>query len=160
MRKSLYVSMSKLIRCTFVIVAILSSILYISAASAQTITANISGTVNDSTGAVIPNANIVATNIANGFVFKATSNVTGGYELRFLPIGKYKVDISATGFGKQSFGPFALEIGQNAKLNATLKVGSASTSIEVNSDYAPILNTQDNTIFGSRSGDARPNTTC
>ncbi len=154
MRKSLYVSMSKLIRCTFVIVAILSSILYISAASAQTITANISGTVNDSTGAVIPNANIVATNIANGFVFKATSNVTGGYELRFLPIGKYKVDISATGFGKQSFGPFALEIGQNAKLNATLKVGSASTSIEVNSDYAPILNTQDNTIATTLSTNA------
>jgi hypothetical protein len=115
-------------------------------AHAQTITGNISGSITDSSGAVIPNAQVVATNVANGFVFKTTSNETGEYRLRFLPVGQYKVEVSASGFQKQVFGPFALEIGQNAKVDGVLNVGSATTNVEVMSSYAPILNTEDNTI--------------
>lgn len=113
---------------------------------AQTITGNISGTVTDSSGAAINNANVTATNVANGFVFKSTTNDTGSYKLRFLPIGQYKVQVEATGFGKQEFGPFALEIGQDAKVDATLKVGTDTTNVQVNADFAPILNTEDHTI--------------
>jgi hypothetical protein len=118
---------------------------------AQTITGNISGTVTDPSGAAINNANVTATNVANGFVFNSTTNDTGSYKLRFLPIGQYKVQVSATGFGQQEFGPFALEIGQDAKVNATLKVGTDTTSVQVNADFAPILNTEDNTIASTLS---------
>jgi len=116
------------------------------AAQAQTITGNISGTITDATGAAVSNAEVTATNVANGFVFNSTTNESGAYKLRFLPVGQYKVLIAATGFGKQEFGPFALEIGQDAKVDASLKVGSETTNVQVNADFAPILNTEDNTI--------------
>lgn len=121
------------------------------AAWAQTITGTISGTVTDSSGAAINNADVTATNVANGFVFKSVTNDTGSYKLRFLPIGQYKVLVAATGFGQQEFGPFALEIGQDAKVDAALKVGTDTTSVQVNADFAPILNTEDNTIASTLS---------
>jgi hypothetical protein len=115
-------------------------------AHAQTITGNIGGTVTDLTGAVVPNASITVTNVANGFVFTTTSNSTGNYDVRFLPIGQYKVVISASGFGEKEYGPFSLEIGQDAKINAVLKVRSATVNIEVQAAYIPLLNTEDNVI--------------
>lgn len=115
---------------------------------AQSITGNIGGTVTDSSGSVIPNADVTATNVTNGFVFNTTTNQTGSYNLRFLPIGKYKVTVTANGFGKQEFGPFGLEIGQEARVDAALKVGSSTEQVEVNADFVPLLNT-DNNIIGT-----------
>jgi outer membrane receptor protein involved in Fe transport len=126
-------------------------------AHAQTITGNIGGTVTDLTGAVVPNASITVTNVANGFVFTTTSNSTGNYDVRFLPIGQYKVVISASGFGEKEYGPFSLEIGQDAKINAVLKVRSATVNIEVQAAYIPLLNTEDNVIGETLTSNAIQN---
>lgn len=115
-------------------------------ALAQTITGNIGGTVTDASGAVLANATIKATEVKTGVVSTTTSNGSGIYNLRFLPIGEYKVEIGAPGFSGEVFGPFSLEIDQDAKLDAKLKVGSASTSVEVTADFVPLLNTENNTI--------------
>jgi len=146
MRKLLSKPLSRLISCCAWPLLAFVFALALGSAHAQTITANISGSVTDSSGAVIPGAEVVASNVANGFVFKTTSNATGEYKIRFLPVGQYKVVITAAGFSKQTFGPFTLEIGQDAKLDAILKIGSASTNVQVDSGYAPILNTEDHTI--------------
>lgn len=113
---------------------------------AQTVTGNIGGTVTDATGAVVPNATIKATQVATGMETTATSNSAGLYNLRFLSIGSYKVEISALGFSKEVFGPFSLEIGQDAKVDAHLKVGSITANIEVTADFVPLLNTENSTI--------------
>lgn len=123
----------------------------------QTITGNISGTVTDSSGSAVPNAAVTATNVTNGFKFDTTTNETGNYNLRFLPIGSYKVSISANGFGKQEYGPFALEIGQSAKVDAALKVSTETTTVEVKSDFVPLLNTTDNTIATTLTANAIDN---
>jgi hypothetical protein len=114
-------------------------------ALAQTVTGSVTGEVTDSTGAVIPKASIVAVNVDTGVETTTTSNASGAYTIRFLPIGKYKVTVDAPGFSKQTFSVFSLEIDQSVKLNAHLAVGAA-TSVEVNASEAAILNTTDATL--------------
>jgi hypothetical protein len=118
----------------------------IPAAVAQTVTGTIRGTVTDSTGAVVANAHVTATNQSTGVATGTTTNRDGAYNLQFLPIGTYTITVSSTGFQTSSIGPFTLEIDQIAKIDATLKIGSASTTVKVSSDTAPVLQTQDETL--------------
>ncbi|HEY5214558.1 MAG TPA: TonB-dependent receptor [Acidobacteriaceae bacterium] len=114
-------------------------------ALAQTVTGSVTGEVTDTTGAVIPKATVVAENVDTGVKTTTTTNGTGVYTIRFLPIGKYKVSVDAQGFSRQTFSVFSLEIDQSVKLNALLTVG-ATTSVEVDSSEAAILNTTDATL--------------
>lgn len=115
------------------------------AAKAQTITGNITGTVTDPSGAVIPKATATATNVATGVRIQTTTNADGIYSIRFLQIGRYTVTIEASGFETETQGPFMLEVDQTAQVNAALKMGSVTTRVFVNS-APPILNTQNPTI--------------
>jgi hypothetical protein len=121
---------------------------------AQTINGSIGGTVTEATGATVSNATVIATNASNGFAFTTTTNQDGSYSLRFLPIGNYKVVISASGFSTKEIGPFALEIGQEVKLNVSLNVGAATTNVEVEADYQPLLNTANQTIATTLTANA------
>ena len=110
---------------------------------AQNVTGSISGTVADSSGAVIPGAHVIAENVNTAVKTEATTNSAGTYTIRFLPIGNYRVVVDAKGFSTQTVPPFTLEIAQTVKVNATLIVGSSTTSVEVQSDATPILDTND-----------------
>ena len=116
------------------------------AANAQTITADIGGTVTDSTGAVIPNAKITAINVETNVNVAAQSNTNGIYSIRFLQIGQYKLVVEAAGFDKTQVGPFTLESGQIANVNAKLTIGSANTTVDVTGNFAPLLNTENGTL--------------
>src|SRR5215471_10884301 len=61
-------------------------------------TASIVGTVTDPSGGAVPNAKIAVTNTATGFVRSITSNDTGNYAARELPIGHYNVKVEVAGF--------------------------------------------------------------
>src|SRR5690242_18225461 len=87
---------------------------------AQTITGAVTGTVTDSTGAVVPGAKVTAKALKTGVTTSTTTNAEGVYSIRFLTIGDYRVTVEAQGFGPQSLGPFALEAGQVAKFDAKL----------------------------------------
>ena len=65
------------------------TVLASSAMFAQTVTASVTGIVSDPSGAVVPNATVVAINTATGVRTPTTSNASGEYDLRFLPIGTY-----------------------------------------------------------------------
>src|SRR6185437_726386 len=112
---------------------------------AQTVTGSIGGTVTDSSGAVVPNAAITARNIATGVQATTRSNQSGIYNFQFLPIGNYSLTCNAQGFAKTTAGPLALEIDQIAKVNLTLQVGTAETTVQVNSEGA-VLQTQSSTL--------------
>src|SRR6266404_6274303 len=100
------------------------SVLLLSAAlSAQTITASITGTVTDPTGAVVPNAKVTASNVGTNLSYPATTNQSGVYNLLFLPVGQYNVTTEATGFKKTVLGPFTLEVNQSARVDVALQVG-------------------------------------
>jgi hypothetical protein len=112
-----------------------------SIAMGQTITGSVTGTVSDATGAALAAAKVTATNVDTGVETSTTTNADGVYVLRFLQIGHYKISIAAQGFGSATVGPFNLEVGQEAKVDAKLKVGSLNENVEVTS-AAPILNTE------------------
>ena len=138
--------MMRTFRCTALLCGLMMMLwLGAGVASAQTVTGSVTGEVTDASGAVIPNASVVAENVDTGVKTTATSNASGTYSILFLPIGRYAVSATAAGFSPQTFSVFTLEIDQTVKLNAHLQVG-ASTSIEVNSSNAAILNTTDATL--------------
>lgn len=123
----------------------LAALLLLSSASGQTVTGSITGQVTDQSGALIVGANVTAENVATSVRTSAKTNASGVYTIRFLAVGTYTVDLEATGFSTEKIPPFALEIDQAAKINATLKIG-ASTTVVVQEDIHPILNTTDSSL--------------
>lgn len=115
-------------------------------AFAQTITANIEGTVTDKTGSVIQAAHVTATNVATGVSVGTTTNGAGDYSIRFLQIGSYKITVEAKGFSTTIYGPYKLEIDQIARVDAKVSAGSVSESVIVSGDVPPILNTENSQI--------------
>ncbi|WP_263384333.1 TonB-dependent receptor [Granulicella arctica] len=111
---------------------------------AQTITGAVTGSVTDATGAVIPGASVVATNVDTGVATSTQSNQSGIYTIRFLQIGRYRVNVAAPGFGKQSTSNFALEVAQEARIDIKLSIESANQTVEV-TNTAPILNSENPT---------------
>jgi outer membrane receptor protein involved in Fe transport len=116
------------------------------AASAQTITGSVSGTITDASGAIVRGATVVVTNVDTGVAVTTTTNGDGIYNVRFLQIGQYKVEAKNKGFNNSGFGPFALEIGQDAKIDVKLTVGSSNTQVDVNGLMTPLLDTADSTL--------------
>lgn len=112
-----------------------------SIAMGQTITGSVTGTVTDASGAAVNAAKVTATNVDTGVETPTTTTADGVYVLRFLQIGHYKLSIEAQGFGSAAVGPFSLEVGQEAKVDVKLKVGSINEEVVVTT-AAPILNTE------------------
>jgi hypothetical protein len=110
-----------------------------------TVTANINGTVTDSTGAVISGARITATEVNTNVQTSTTTDKAGIYNLRFLRIGTYKVRFEATGFGPQVTQPFVLEVDQSAQRDAKMSPEGTSASVTVQSELAPLLHTENAT---------------
>ncbi|MBS1806974.1 MAG: TonB-dependent receptor [Acidobacteria bacterium] len=108
---------------------------------AQTITATISGTVTDQTGANVPNAQVSVTSTNTGQKKNVTTDNDGRFVIPFLQPGEYKVVVEASGFAKTTRTGVNLEVAQTAILDFTLKIGSATETVEVSSD-APLLTTE------------------
>jgi hypothetical protein len=112
---------------------------------AQTVTGAITGQVMDPSGAMVVGATVTAENAATGVKTMATTNGSGVYTIRFLPIGSYTVTIDAAGFTTEKLAAFTLDINQTVKADAKLKIGTASTVV-VEETFHPILNTTDATL--------------
>ncbi len=112
------------------------------ASHAQTITGNINGTVTDPSGAIIPGAKVTATNNDTNVQTGTTSNNDGLYSIRFLQVGHYSITVIAPGFNQRTFGPFALEANQDAKVDAQMIVAGATQQVSVEAAVAPLLNTE------------------
>ena len=78
------------------ILAALTTLL-VPAAPAQEITATITGTVTDQTGAVLPGATVTARNTGTGWTKEVVSTDTGRYTVPFLPVGEYELVFSLAG---------------------------------------------------------------
>jgi hypothetical protein len=116
------------VRC--LLLCVLASI-----ALAQTAdTGAIAGTVSDSAGGVIPQAEIAVINLGTGESRTATSAQNGSYSIPLLPPGAYRVDVSKTGFKMLSFSSVAVIVTETQTLNARLEVGAVSEHITVSSE--------------------------
>jgi len=110
-------------------------------ASAQIGTSSVTGLVTDSTGAVVSNAKVEVKNEATGVVYQGTTSDTGKYTLPSLSPGIYAITITAGGFQKYTSFHNVLNVGQPLVVNATMKVGAANESVEVESSYQRIETT-------------------
>ncbi|HEU5456988.1 MAG TPA: carboxypeptidase regulatory-like domain-containing protein [Terracidiphilus sp.] len=110
---------------------------------AQQTLGTINGTVVDPSGAALPGASITVTNSATNYVARTTTQSTGFYQIFNLPIGTYVVRVSLTGFQTAELPNIPVQEARATTANVSLKVGSTSTSIIVNS--VPLLNATDTT---------------
>src|SRR6201996_6466430 len=93
----------------------------------------ITGTVQDTSGATIANAEIKAIQTDTGFVRTTTSGGDGSYTLSNLPIGPYRIEVSASGFKTSIQTGIVLQVNINPSVNAKLEIGSVSQQVEVRS---------------------------
>ena len=115
--------------------------LLVGSASAQQTTGIIIGTVKDPTGALINSATVKATNLDTGFSRSAQTNSFGEYRIDYLPVGKYKVEGTATGFKHFVQENLTLDVDQTLTLEFALSVGAATETVTV--ETAPPAITRD-----------------
>jgi len=98
---------------------------------AQGTTSQVSGTVTDSTGAIVIGASATMTNTATGLVYRATTDGLGAYHITNLPPGAYTMDVTKAGFATQHIQAFTLVVGQLFQQNMSLAVGQTVQTVSV-----------------------------
>lgn len=114
---------------------------------AQSTFATITGTVTDSTGAMVAGVSVTATHLATNLTATVKTNEAGVYTLANLREGDYRLDAAATGFSDIKVEGITVESRQLLRVDLTLQVASARQSIEVSA--APSLIETDTAKIGS-----------
>jgi len=99
-------------------------------------TAQISGTVKDQSGAVLPGVEVTVTQTDTGLKRSTPTDETGSYVLANLPIGPYRLEAALPGFRTYVQTGIVLQVDTNPTVNAVLDVGQVSDQIEVQADAA------------------------
>src|SRR4051794_5266238 len=108
---------------------------------AQTDRGTITGTVADSSNAVIPGASVTATNSQTNSKYETVSTETGNYTLTQLPVGTYDLIVELPGFKKYNRQGVTVLSSTTVRIDAALVVGGATEEVTVNAD-APLLRTE------------------
>ena len=111
------------------------------AALGQEVTAEITGTVTDASGAPLVGATVTAKDVDRGTMWPTTTNNDGIYNLLRIPVGTYSLKVEAKGFQTAIRPPFTLVLNQTARVDVQMKVGAVTESIEVTSE-TPLLQTE------------------
>jgi hypothetical protein len=108
---------------------------------AQVQNGTIQGTVTDTGGAVVPDANVTVRQVATNLVLHGQTNGEGLYIVPQLLPGEYTVSVERQGFNKSVIN-LTLSVGQIAHLDFTLQVGSEAQTIRVEADSSVTLDSQ------------------
>jgi hypothetical protein len=125
----------------FAVMALVALLCGADAAWGQDVTATITGTITDASGAPLAGASIVAKDMDRGTVWPATTNTEGIYNILRIPLGTYSVRVEAKGFQTALYPPFTLVLNQTARVDVQMKVGAVAETIEVTGE-TPLLQTQ------------------
>jgi hypothetical protein len=107
--------------------------------SAQTTTSgDIAGTVQDSSGAVIPGADVKAMNTGTGAIKETTTGSAGDYRISLLQPGSYTVTVTASGF-RTTQTSLTLSVGQIASQSFKLSPAQNAQTVEVTAQEVPLL---------------------
>jgi Carboxypeptidase regulatory-like domain len=104
----------------------------------------ISGTVFDPSGKVIPHAQVIVTNPATHFTQTVTASASGGYVFSELQAGTYTVSVTATGFATIIFDSVVVQVAQTTDLPVHMTVGVVSQTVTVSA--TPVLQTTQSTL--------------
>jgi hypothetical protein len=115
-------------------------------------TGAITGTVRDSSGAVIAGAEVKISATAGGIDRTTTTNSDGDYLAAGLPGGTYALTISAKGFKTYKASGIVLRVAQKARVDATLPVGDVATEVVVQGEQLNQVETQSSELAGTVTG--------
>ena len=122
------------------------------AGAAQEITGTILGTVTDTSGAIVPNAQVTITNTDRRAVVRSVkTNSAGAYTAPLLPVGHYSVSIEASGFQKVLETNIMLNVSDKRAVNASLQVGNVASTVTVQANALQV-NTESDAATGLITG--------
>ncbi|MBX3244311.1 MAG: TonB-dependent receptor [Acidobacteria bacterium] len=108
---------------------------------AQAATADLTGSVIDPGGAVVPGATVSARNISTGISRTVTSGSDGSYRFIALPPGEYEISAEAATFKKVVISPVRLTVGQVAELRINMEIGAQDAIVTVTGDSIELIET-------------------
>ncbi|MDM7921195.1 MAG: TonB-dependent receptor [Pyrinomonadaceae bacterium] len=115
-------------------------------AQAQSNAADLTGTVVDPNGAVIPGATVTARNLSTNITRSATADAAGSYTFIALPPGDYEITVEATNFKKTQISPVKLTVGQRAELRVPMEIGQQDVVVTVTGDAVELVETTRTTV--------------
>src|SRR5215470_11613580 len=123
----------QVLQALLIALAALSSPLF-----AQVKSSAITGTVTDSSGAILPGAKVTVTETGTGTVNTTQTNEVGQYNVPYLPIGKYTVEVTMEGF--QTFRKTDIDLagGTTLRNDVAMQLGSTNTTVEVTAEALTI----------------------
>src|SRR4051794_18531775 len=107
--------------------------------------AEVAGIVSDESGAALPGASVTMTETDKNQIRTAATDNNGRYVFPNLPVGPYRIDVTANGFKAFRQTGLSLQVGSNVQVNVTLQVGSLSEHVEVTANAA-MVETRDNSV--------------
>jgi hypothetical protein len=114
---------------------------FATSAVAQSDRGTITGTVVDSSGAVVPGASVVVTNVGTKSESTTATTATGNFTVTSVPAGVYDLSVTAQGFSKYVQTGIQVQVAMTFRVDALLKVGATGDSITVSAE-APLLSTE------------------
>src|SRR5438132_3259685 len=132
-------------RPTFVIFNFLIVVSLLSTQAWAQATAQISGTVKDPSGAVLPGVEITATQTETGIVRTTVTNETGSYVLSNLALGPYRLEAALTGFHTFVQSGIVLQVNGSPVIDPVLEVGQVSEQVEVQAN-ASLVETRNSSV--------------
>ncbi len=120
---------------------------------AQSTFGSILGIVRDSTGASIQDAHVTLQNTGTQTTLVAMADATGNYAFRNVDVGSYKLVIAAPGFATESLPQIALAARETRRIDATLRPGAQSETVEVREDAVPVITTDVSNLAETKLGD-------
>jgi hypothetical protein len=105
----------------------------------------ITGTVLDSSGAAVPDADVSLVNTDVGLTFETKSSASGGYTFSPVRVGNYSITVTGKGFAKTTQKNIKVQVAQVLQVNISLKLGAATETVEVNT-APPLLQTEEASV--------------
>ena len=120
---------------------------------AQSTFGAILGTVRDSSGALVPGAQVTLVNTGTTAHAVAGTDADGNYAFKNIDVGTYKLTIAATGFEEETLPGIALTARETRRMDATLKLGGETQTVVVIDDPAPVITTDVSNLAETKLGD-------
>ncbi len=111
-------------------------------ARSQQNTADILGTITDTSGAVVPNASVTLTNTGTNVTQTTQSNESGDYTFSLVQVGDYSIKVQANGFKTYVAPNLSVSSGDRARIDAKMEVGTQTQTVEVQATSTPALQTE------------------
>src|SRR5579864_1435191 len=121
--------------------ALLLSALFFNLQGQTTTVSQISGVVQDASGAAVAGAQVTMTNTDTAAARSVITGTDGGYAITNLVVGPYRLQVTKEGFATYSQSGIVLQVNSNPQINVALKIGAVSEQVEVQAN-AGMVETQ------------------